>query len=320
MEAMPFDGVGIVVAVDRQAWLRGVKATRNQLGWQVMGRRPFDIEQFRSAIRDLKAAKWRTFTENLLPIALSASQSANGLNWFDGARWDIVVNNFGVAARIAGEGGLRGLILDPEHYGYSLFSYTRQRQYADRSFDEFTEAAHQRGRQVMAAIADSLPDALILSLYGYTLPLRELDRGISLRQAEYGLLPAFYDGLLEAMPDGAHFVDGYEFAYPFKERRRFVDGYQRIHREAVRLSAVPTRYREKVKAGFGLWLDYQRQEDYFTPGEFRRAVGHALEVSDGTVWVYSEGLRFFSPSTVGASYIEALAEARAITRGSKRSE
>jgi len=34
----------------------------------------------------------------------------------------------------------------------------------------------------------------------------------------------FYDGLLEAMPAGARLIDGYEFAYPFKERRQFLKG------------------------------------------------------------------------------------------------
>src|SRR6266581_7646529 len=41
MEAMPFDGVGIVVAIDRQAWQRGERSTENELGWQVMGPRAF---------------------------------------------------------------------------------------------------------------------------------------------------------------------------------------------------------------------------------------------------------------------------------------
>src|SRR5262249_45070527 len=64
MEQMPFDGTGIVVVVDRQAWRRGKTDTGNQLGWLLMGRRAFRIEEFREAIADLKVAKWRTFTDN----------------------------------------------------------------------------------------------------------------------------------------------------------------------------------------------------------------------------------------------------------------
>lgn len=310
MEEIPFDGVGIVVAVDRQAWQRGERSTINQLGWQVMGQRPFHVEEFREVIADLKAARWRTFTDNFLPVALSASQSAARLNWFDEERWGIVTNNFGVLAKIAAEGGAKGFILDPEHYNSALFSYPHQRQQVDRPFEEFVEVARWRGRQVMAAITAHLPYAVLLSLFGYTLPLSELRQHGSLQKASYGLLPAFYDGLLEAMPAGARFVDGYEFAYPFKEQRQFLKGYRQIHEEALTLSGVPDHYREKVRAGFGLWLDYRRQPNYFTPEEFQRALAYALEISDGYVWIYSHVPQFFPPSEIASSYIEVIARAR----------
>jgi hypothetical protein len=67
MEQMPFDGTGIIVAIDRQGCQQGRQATDNQLGWQVMGKRLFQIDAFREAIADLKAAKWHAFTDNCLP-------------------------------------------------------------------------------------------------------------------------------------------------------------------------------------------------------------------------------------------------------------
>ncbi len=314
MEELPFDGVGIMVAVDRQAWRQGETSTKNQLGWGVMGRRAFRIEEFREAIADLKAAQWRKFTHNFLPVALSASDSAGGLNWFDEERWRIVVNNFGVLARIGAESGAKGLILDPEHYGYALFSFPDQRQQMDRPFREFVEAARRRGRQVMTAIAGPLPDAVLFSLFAYTLPLSELRRGASLQEVAYGLLPAFYDGLLDAMPAGARLVDGYEFSYGFKERWQFLDGYRRIHQAAILLSGTPDRYRQRVKAGFGLMLDYRERENYFTPDELRQALNYALEISDEYVWLYSEGPRFFPPSLIAPSYLEAIATTSRSTR------
>lgn len=310
MEKMPFDGTGISVAVDRQAWQQGKTDTGNQLGWQLMGKRAFHIEEFHDAIADLKAAKWRTFTDNFLPVALSAAQSAAGLHWFDDARWRIIADNYGVVAQIAAAGGVKGLILDPEHYNYQLFRYAEQRQLVDKPFEAHVQMARQRGRQIMEAVAAHVPDAVLLSLFGYTLPFNDLQRSKSLPEAAYGLLPAFYDGLLEAMPAAAQLVDGYEPAYPFKERRQFLDGYRRIRQEAVVLSAVPGRYRQQVGAGFGLWLDYHRKLEHFTPAEFRQAVSTALEVSDSYVWIYSQGPRFFPAANLDRAYIEALAEAR----------
>ena len=310
MEEMPFDGTGITIAIDRSKPTMGDGVAGNLLGWQVMGRRSFQVAEFRQAITDLKVAKWRRLTDNFLPVALSASGSAAGLNWFDDERWRIVAHNFDVVARLAAETRLKGLILDPEHYDYPLFSYASQRRQVDRSFEQYVEVARRRGREVMTAIAAYLPDARILSLFGHTLPLSELRPGKRLQDAEYGLLPAFYDGLLEAMPSGAYLIDGYEFAYPFKERRRFLEGYQRIRQGGLQISAVPEEYRKKVKAGFGLMLDYGDRPDYFTPEALRQALTYAMEISDGYVWLYSQGPQFFPPSQIDPSYIEALAVAR----------
>jgi hypothetical protein len=314
MEQMPFDGTGIIVAVDRQGWQQGKTDTGNQLGWQVMGKRQFRIEEFHEAIADLKAAKWRAFTDNFLPVALSSGHTAR-LNWFDDERWRVIVNNFGVVAHIAAAAGLKGLILDPEHYNYALFRYADQRQQVDRPFVDYVGVARQRGREVMAAVAAHLPRTTLLSLYAYTLPLSERGRGKRLEDTGYSLLPAFYDGLLEAMPAGTFLVDGYESAYAFKEHRQFLQGYRRIRQDAVELSAVPERYRQHVKVGFGLWLDYRQKLEHFTPAEFRQAVSAALEVSDSYVWIYSHGPRFFPSANVDPSYIEGLAEAQ---RGVRR--
>src|SRR5687768_10817283 len=43
MEEMPFDGTGIIVAIDRSKPTTGDGSTENQLGWQLMGKRPFRV-------------------------------------------------------------------------------------------------------------------------------------------------------------------------------------------------------------------------------------------------------------------------------------
>ncbi len=111
------------------------------------------------------------------------------------------------------------------------------------------------------------------------------------------------------MPTKTYLVDGYEFAYGFKERRQFLNGYHQIHREAVKLSQVPNLYGQKVKAGFGLRLDYGNEQKYFSPEEFKEALSKALEVSDRYVWVYSQGPGFFPPSNLDISYVKAMASA-----------
>jgi hypothetical protein len=135
----------------------------------------------------------------------------------------------------------------------------------------------------MTVINSHLPDAVILFLSAYSVLLLQLAKGGSLKSAQLALLPAFYDGFLEAMPAGACLVDGYEPAYGFKERKQFIETYRRIRDEAIKFSALPERYREKVKAGFGLWLDNRRQPNYYRPEEFKRVLDNALDISDGYV-------------------------------------
>ena len=308
MEEMPFDGVGIVVPVDRKAWQQGKRGTGNQLAWQMMGKRSFRAEDFRDVIEDLKTAKWHKFTDNFLPVILSCEQSTLGLNWFDDARWRIVVNNFQVLARIAAATGIKGLIFDPEHYKYELFRYSVQRRQLDKPIDEYNKIARQRGREVARAITGSLPAVAILSLYSYTYPLRH-----TLQKTEYNFLPPFYDGLLETLPSGATLIDGFEPAYGFKEPRQFAGAYREIQ-QAVKISQVPDHYRAKAKAGFGLWIDNRNNPKYFTPENFQQVVRAALENSDRYVWIYSQGVRFFPPSGIDPAYIKALSSAHEVTR------
>jgi hypothetical protein len=232
------------------------------------------------------------------------------LNWFDDERWRIVVDNFGVVAQIAAEGGIKGLIIDPEDYNYMLFKYLDQQLQVDRPLEDYVAMARKRGQQVMSAIATHMPAPILLTLYGYTLPLREHRGEIKPQSIRYTLLPAFYDGLLESMPSKGYFVDGYESAYAFKQRQKFLDGYRQVREGAVAVSAVPQLYSQRVRAGFGLWLDYSQKPDYFSPEEFRRVLAYALEISDEYVWLYTHGPRFFPPTDIQPTYIEAIAGAR----------
>jgi hypothetical protein len=162
----------------------------------------------------------------------------------------------------------------------------------------------------MSAMAAWLRDPVILSLFAYTLPLSLIRDGRRLEETEYALLPAFLDGLIEAMPLSGQLHDGYEFSYGFKWRRQFVDGRQRILEGGVRLSATADRYRQYIRAGFGLMVDYQDRPDYFTPVELQRSLEYALELSDGYVWLYSQRVGFFPPVGPVRAYLPGIAEAQ----------
>jgi len=131
-----------------------------------------------------------------------------------------------------------------------------------------------------------------------------------LQEVNYSLLPAFYDGFLEAMQRGGCLVDGYEYSYGYKKREEFADAYTQIHKTSLRFTGSPDLYRTRVRAGFGLWIDRDQKFDYFSPQEFKNALRNALEVSDRYVWIYGQSLLFFPPSRIPSTFIDAMAAAR----------
>lgn len=310
MENMPFDGVGIRIAIDRALWQRNSRGDMNTLGWQLMGTRLFRIEDFSETIKDLKSLRGRRLTDNFLPVALSVFSSAKGVNWFDDRRWRIIENNFKVIAGIARQGRVRGLIIDPEHYGYLLFNYPAQRKQINRTFADYQQMARERGRQLMRAIAAELSPVTILTFVGHSYLFSEWKSRQRIDESLYGLLPAFFDGMIEAMPEGATFVDGFEASYGYKLREQFQSGYQKILEAGSALSFAPEAYSKRVQVGFGLWIDYGKKFNHFKPESFQEALTAALEVSDRYVWIYGQTPSFFPPSNIPDAYIEAVKQAR----------
>ena len=143
--------------------------------------------------------------------------------------------------------------------------------------------------------------------------------------AKYGLLADFLDGVLDACTKETVLVDGYEFSYPYKQRKQFEEAYESITKKALEWTAAPEKYKAQVKAGFGLWMDHKRKGwdvadfsmNYFSPAEFETAVRLALEVSDGYVWIYSERPKWWTNEMLPKEYVEALAKAR---KGEKKKE
>lgn len=309
MEKMPFDGIGIGVALDPSGPTRGNGSTGNLLAWQTFGTTTFRLDDFREAIADLRAPAWTRFTENFLPVAIATRDQDQGLNWFDDARWATIENNWRVLLTIARQGGCRGLLLDPEHYDYEceLFSYRHHRaQRIDRSFGDYSAQARERGRQLGAAAREIYPDITVGMLYGYTIAARDVASGRALEDTRYALLPAFLDGLLEGSAPEARFVDLWEFGHTHSRRDQFRDGIEAIRNRALAVTANPELYRAKIQAGLSIRIDPDS-----TGERVQQAVSAALSLSDRYVWIYSEkSPRFFPMQDAFSDYPAAISAAR----------
>jgi hypothetical protein len=294
MEQTPFDGcIFHVMAATPQG-------EPENFTWLCWGKRSFTPAALEPALADLKATSFRRFTHNFLRF----NTAPGDLDWFDDHA--AVLNNARLAAGVAREGRCAGILLDVEEYQGKLFTYSRQRDAATRSWDEYATQARRRGREIMDAFQDAFPGLTVFLTFGYSLPRTVSQRNqTSLAACDYGLLAPFLDGLVAAARGNTRLVDGYELSYGYKEPARFDAAYALMKQGVLPITADPEKYARVVSAGFGLWMDFDWRKhgwntgdpsrNYFTPTGFEASLRRALERSDEFVWIYTETPRWWSP-------------------------
>lgn len=304
MEKVPFDGVVIRVFAK--------PGSGDQLGWRTFSKQRIKPEEYEHAIADLKATKFKRFTDNFIQVIAYPGD----VDWFD-PDWSAVAHNAGCLARIAKLSGCRGIMFDPEHYSEHLV-WKYKAQPAGRTFEEYAEKIKECGKEFIRAINKEYPNITILTLYGPSLPYLQSRPG-GLEAADYGLLMSFYDGMCEAATSGTIIVDGYESSYGYRKPMLFEDGRKTVLESARAISTEQSAFRKHIRCGFGVWADFNSAnipwnptdftKNYWTPEELRASLAYALGSSDGYVWVYSERLKWWD-FDVPKPYVDALALAK----------
>jgi len=310
MESRPFDGIVLEIAGTRDdAKSCPVRQTFSRERWQQ--------DWFEDNLQRLKGLKFRRFTDNFLLVGANPGD----VDWFDDAGWSAVIEHWRIAAWVAKQGGLKGLLFDPEPYAppHEAFTYHAQSQRDRHSFAEYAQAGRRRGREVMNAIVKEYPDITILCYFlgSYVGRPAEADEPQSaLESASYGLLPAFLDGWLDAAPPTVKVVDGCEAGYRFNSEQAFLEAAVKIKGIYQRLVSPENRakYRSQVQVGFGIYLDaYVNPKEspwYIGPDEsgggsrvdrLRANVTTALHVADEYVWIYGEKYRWWPTPNRGVS-------------------
>ena len=254
-------------------------------------------EDIAQIIEDLDAAKPKRLTHCFLDIKATPGD----VDWFDDAGWAIIIEHWRTAARVAKEGGLRGLLFDPESYRNAQFGYQSQPKADEHSFDEYKRMARQRGREVMTAVADEYPDITIFSLFMLSIFNQQTGHpSLALAAHRYGLYPAFIDGWLDALPEDVTLVDGCESAYRFNSNEAHLAAANLIRNTAQQLISPENRYayRAQVQVSFGIYLDAYVNPPgspwYIDPGEqtpvqrLEENLLSALNAADEYVWLYGE--------------------------------
>ena len=216
MERLPFDGLGLDLNSNS-----GLPDTSGHLSWKVWGAKALRRDDYAEAIEALKGTGFERFTDNFLRFNVTPGQ----VDWYD-PEFSAVLANARLAAQIAKECGLKGLLLDVEHYGGKPFYYPGRPHKKQYGFAAYHGQVRQRGREFMATLQEAYPGLTILLTYGYDLVFRTAGLFASLESAEYGLLGPFLDGMLDATGPETLIFDGWESSYGYKQESEFQKAYE----------------------------------------------------------------------------------------------
>jgi len=299
MEQRPFDGV-VLEALGRNA---AGKPCR--LGWAFLNEK-WQRAWFQPCIVDLRACKFRRFTDNFIML----NANPGNVDWFDDEGWQNIVEHCRIAAWVAKQSGIKGLLFDPEPYAppHSQFSYAAQPQHERHTFAEYCAQARLRGRQMMRVMAEEYPNLTLFCYFIHSVnapAAGQADPRRMLSTSGYGLYPAMVDGWLDALPPTVTLVDGCESAYRYNSRQQYVEAALQIKGDCQDLVSPENRakYRTAVQVSFGIYLDaywnpkgspwYIGAEDGNRVERLRANTQTALRVADEYVWVYGEKFRWW---------------------------
>lgn len=294
------------------------------IGQTVVWRTRITEEQIAPAIADLNGAAFTRFKGNFIHVLIGNLRRP--MNWFDDDWWESICYNIRMIAKVAREGGCRGILIDPEVYSYSMWgwalltetqnfetSYRRGDKdlYKGKTVEQTIDEVRRRGREFAGAINAEFDDPVIMFFHaaGYSAWQVNDPRWDSYKTAPFGLMGSFIDGILEGSTDETAIVDATSQAKWWTTRRQLEAARTLVKRDALNLSKVPELYAKKVKVGFCYRLDYHPDEEnvhgenkigglfdperpasnFFSPAKLLETLRLALEIGDGYVLFWNKG-------------------------------
>jgi len=288
LKAEAVDGVGI--------YLRATNSLGRELRFVSQGEK-WEREAFAAQIPTLRRVAETPGVSESMFVGFGAPQKR--LAWTDDAGWANFANSMAVLGWISRESGIHGFWCDHEDY-YKQSQYYRLP--GDPSWDELVKLVRRRGAQVFGALFKEDPNAKLLFCWALT-----IDRDYftttdvpALVKAKGDLWPAFFDGLLDALPPTATVIEGDEHSYSYEARLRGFHKSYANQREISPLLLAPenrARYLRQMQTSFAFYLDAYVNETgpwYFGPengsrtAHFRRNLADATSLAAEYVWLWGE--------------------------------
>jgi hypothetical protein len=298
MEQRPFDGVMLKL----------------NAGKEVFKKKAYPNAAFTQDRRDLAATTSSRLTDNF--VVMWSGMDA-GWDWFNNADWAAAEKNIQNFAKTAKAGGFRGIAFDSEPYTTSSpWKYRQQPQQQRKTFAQYQQQVRKRGAQFMQTLQATQPQAQVLT-FGLLSWLKDLwsnpvDRANLQQQLanhDYGLWPAFINGMLDAARSGVTIIDGNEWAYYYYKTDWFDAARDAISNKARIFveSSNASKYGKYVKLGQAVYSDLildrfpdplkdpragKTTQHFLSPADRLRLlehnIYHSLRTTDRYTWLYSE--------------------------------
>ena len=294
LDKLPIDGVvfGLNSRYDIKEEHEGTLRAAVKRVWPKEKLRHF-AGVFREAVKHKSLAD--SFVANMF-------QPVSRMKWDDDAAWAAFAENMRLLAKLAKEGGLKGIVLDTE-------DYWKARQYAllpgdNMTYEEACKLVRARGRQIFRGVFEEFPDIDIITYWWLSLRYEYFgSQNPQLQAKSLGdLLPAFTDGVLDVMPMTARIFDGNEHTYHWSHWRSFVS--QRIFHPELVSPENRLKFRSLFWASSAFYMDMfinpEKRGDgtphpfYMAPAGGRRLnrfldrYEDAALMSEGYVWIFGE--------------------------------
>ncbi len=296
------------IAAMEQRPFNGLMVNLNA-GKTIFNKTAYPESAFSKDQRDLSATKFKHLDQNFITIW---SAREDNWDWFSDSDWAAAATNARNFAKTAKAGRFKGFVFDPEPYGTNPWSYNAQ-LYPTRNFASVQAKVRQRGAAFLKAIQSELPAVKIMTLFGVTHIKAQAEEAGSLEKADWALLAAFIDGMLDVIDPQAQLIDGHEGSYYLTSAQGFED-FRQYKRSAKEYVSVENRskYDNQVKIAHAVFVDgllnlwksprflgYYLQNDSQRQQVLEHNTYHALQTSDEYVWVYNENMDWWGSKGKG---------------------
>ena len=297
MQRAPLDGM--LICVNRNDFA-GTDKLREIRPHNWFTDTPVTIDDYSIALKELADTDPGRFRHNILWT--SGTRRMNG-NWFDDDWWkNIACNNAKVMAEVYKRGNFVAVWADVETGGAvpgAPLTWKNSWMDGKHSFEACAAKARQRGREWMTAFTSVAPDFKLILSHSYGLvEILLAGRGREgLSEINYGLLPAFIDGLLEGCGERGQVIDSGETTYGTMTYAGYMAWRKWDQLSAEELSQVPHLLNRNYRHATALWIDFEARsqgwhdddldKNHFSPQRMRQALYNAMAASDEFVWTYA---------------------------------